>query len=118
MTRPLVMHIWRQWQSVQRLVIWRVSVKDGAHGVGVGEDAAEMTMNDGFPGHCTKVQRFENRLTPFYAGARRLVWRLLFARPQVIHLGRYRLVSWRFNPKRRAGVGVGVSEDAARAAPG
>jgi hypothetical protein len=32
------------------MVIWRVSVKEGAHGVGVGEDAAEMLMNDGFPG--------------------------------------------------------------------
>jgi hypothetical protein len=38
------MHMWRQWHSAQRLVSWRVTQEDGAHGVGVGENAAEMMM--------------------------------------------------------------------------
>jgi len=45
MARPRIMHVKRHLQRFHRLVIWRVSVKDGAHGVGVGED------DNGFLGH-------------------------------------------------------------------
>jgi hypothetical protein len=88
------------FHHIHCLVIWRVSVKDGARGVGVGEDFAKMWMNDEFPGHgSSEIRKLADNI---YAGSRRLVWRLLIAWPQVIHLGRQRLVAWRVSAKERA----------------
>jgi hypothetical protein len=89
LARPLVMHMWRHWQSVRRRVSWRVIVKDGAHGASVGEDAAEIMMMLGVRG--TEVQSFGRRLTQSMPVPGGLVCRLLCARPRVKHLRRHLL---------------------------